>query len=288
MRVLIIGATGMLGQALMKEAFMRKIEAVGTARSGTDLSFNLTDDYELKQAVKKVRPDMIINTAAIVNLLECEKDPGLAYRVNARSVGLLAEMSRKLGIYFIQISTDHYFTGDGSSQHKETCPVRLVNEYARTKLAGEYFALTCPESLVIRTNIVGFRRKCGHLALVEWVLKTLESGVPITLFDDFFTSSIDVRQFSVNLFDLIEKKPRGIINLASREVVSKKTFIEALATQLGYSLAHAKIGSVFEIPEVERAESLGLDISMVEAILGYPLPTLDQVVRSLVAEYKES
>ncbi len=57
----------------------------------------------------------------------------------------------------MQISTDHYFCGQGDLKHDESAPVTLLNEYARTKYAGEAFALTNPEACVIRTNVVGFR-----------------------------------------------------------------------------------------------------------------------------------
>jgi dTDP-4-dehydrorhamnose reductase len=287
MRVLILGATGMLGQALMREASKRAFQAKGAARRGTDFSIDITDDQALIDVIKNIRPEIIINSAAIVNHANCEKDPGLAYSVNARPVSVLAESAIKTGAYLVQISTDHYYTGDSDFRHSESSPVRLINEYARTKFAGEIFALTCPGALVVRTNIVGFRYKKEQPSFAEWVIQTLKEGSPMKMFDDFFTSSIHVAQLSIALFDALKKRPCGILNLASRDVSSKKTFIEAVASRMGWSLANASVGSVKELPGAPRAESLGLDVAKAEKLLGYQLPTLNEVIESLMNEYEE-
>ncbi len=287
MKILIFGATGMLGQALTYEAFIRNIDTVGIARSGTDICLDILNERALKDIVESIKPQIIINAAAITNLTECEDNPGLAYLINSRAVRILAEMSRKIGAYLIQISTDHYFVGDRDIKHNETSPIRLVNEYARSKYAGEKFALAYPNSLVIRTNIVGFRHNKGQLTFAEWVFSAIENRESIVLFDDFFTSSIDVAQFSVALFNLLDKGLTGVINIASREVFSKKDFIEAIATQLEYKLSNTTTGSVFKMKNIPRAESLGLEVRKAEAYLGYKLPTMNEVVTKLILAYKE-
>lgn len=286
MKFLIIGSTGMLGQALIREIRGRGFEAIGIARSGADFLCDIIDDKAIRSIILSVQPQIIINTAAIVDLAKCEERPDYAYLVNARPASILADISLKTRIFFVQISTDHYFTGDRDIKHTEEYQIRLINEYGRTKYAAERFALTCPDALVVRTNIVGFRNKQGTPTFLEWVIQSLENNSPITLFDDYFTSSIHVTQFSSALLDIIEKRSNGIINLSSREVFSKKTFIYALAGKLGYSLSNAKIGSVFKSGDIPRAESLGLEVELAEKILGYKLPDLEEVIISIVNEYK--
>ncbi|MBW7474980.1 SDR family oxidoreductase [Paenibacillus oenotherae] len=288
MRMLLIGATGMLGQALRQEAASRGYQVIGAARHGADLSLDIRNDGELREIVIANRPDIIINTAALINLLECSTNHDLAYRVNARSVGLLAHLAREMEAYFVQISTDHYYTGGGSNQHAELSEVNLVNDYARTKYAGEAFALTNPDALVVRTNIVGFRGRAEAPTFVEWVIHTLKKQAPITLFDDFYTSSIDVRQFSKILMDVMLLKQKGIVNIASSEVCSKKEFIEKLAKKFEMNISHADVDSVRTIKDgIIRAESLGLDVSLVESLLGYRMPDSDSVIESLYAEYQK-
>ncbi len=288
MRLLLFGASGMLGQALTNEAKLRDYEVITVSRRHGERRADITDDHSIRQIINDTRPDLIINAAASVNLKECSDNPGYAYAVNARSVGIMANMSRLVDSYFVHISTDHYFTGHGAEKHNETRQVDLVNEYARTKYAGEAFALTNPTSLVVRTNIVGFRGYEDSMTFVEWVIDSLQKQRKITMFDDYFTSSIDVRNFSAILFDMIITKASGVWNIASSEVSSKKTFIEALAKSLEYRLDEAEDGSVDHIKDgIDRAESLGLDVARAESRVGYAFPDLQGVISSLKNDFIE-
>lgn len=275
----------MLGQALCREASRHGYEAVGIAHSGCDCTIDITNDIQLVECIANIRPEIIVNAAAMTSLAECESDPGRAYRVNARAGGVLAEICRSQGAYLVQVSTDHYFTGDGAAQHAETAPVRLVNEYARTKFAGEAFARTCPGALVVRTNIVGFRGR-GTPTFAEWAIGALQSGAPVRVFDDFFTSSIDVGSFAKAIFHILPARVSGILNLASREVASKKTFISLLAAELGLGHVPLLVGSVAGLADAQRAESLGLAVAKAEGLLGYELPTTREVIQAVVREYQ--
>ena len=120
------------------------------------------------------------------------------------------------------------------------------------------------------------------------MIATLQNRAPITLFADYFTSSIDVRAFSRELVDLIDCKVTGLLNLASREVSSKRNFVEALAGHLALPVEKVKIGSVADAAAFPRNESCGLDVARAETLLGHHLPNLEQVVHNLVEEYLES
>jgi dTDP-4-dehydrorhamnose reductase len=285
MKIMIFGSTGMLGQALLKELRNRKHNVIGIARKNADICFNILNDAELKETLLKIKPDVVINTVAIVNLDECEKNPAHAYLVNARPASILSDMCNKIDAYYIYISTDHYFTGDNNKKHDETYPIIILNEYAKTKYVGEVFTLLNAQSLVIRTNIVGFRNQQNQPTFLEWVINSIKHDHPMMLFKDYFTSSINVTQFSTYLFDLIDKRPTGIINLASKDVRSKKDFIEAIAHGLNLRLSQVTTGSVFNLQGALRAESLGLDVTKAETILQNHLPTFEQVISSIIEDY---
>jgi len=277
----------MFGQALLREAARRGYDAIGAARSGGDMICDISDRDRIQKVIASVRPDIIINSAALIVHNLCDEQPHLAYRINGQAVGFMAEAAAAFGARLIQISTDHYYTGDGAAPHAEDHPVTIVNDYAASKFAGEILALTSPHALVVRTNIVGYRHIEGRPAFVEWVIGALEKQESMKLFDDFYTSSIHVKQAAPALFDLVEKDTEGTINLAAREVSNKERFIRAFAARLGREPRDAKAGSCKDMPGAPRAESLGLDVSRAEAILGYRLPALDEVIDSLITEYKE-
>ena len=119
MKVLLLGSNGMLGQAVRK--VYRHDEGVQlycAARTNADFNLDLTDDARLRDCFVGVKPDVVINAAAIVNLQRCEQCVEDAYRTNARLCSVLSELSREHGSYFVHVSTDHYYcaeTGGPSS-----------------------------------------------------------------------------------------------------------------------------------------------------------------------------
>ncbi|OHC73470.1 MAG: hypothetical protein A3G18_08630 [Rhodospirillales bacterium RIFCSPLOWO2_12_FULL_58_28] len=281
--ILVLGATGMLGQALMREASGRGIKAVGAARHDSEIILDAGNEAALGDAVIRLKPELVINAAALTDMDACEADPGAAYLTNARPAAILAEACRRLEIGFVYVSTDHYYSGDGDNKHDEEMPVHPVNEYARSKYAGEAFALTYRRSLVVRTNIVGRRGWVGRPTFLEWAMDSLERRKPLRLFDDFFTSPIDVASCAKAIFDLVAKDARGVINVAGREVSSKRRFVRALADQMDIILDWAETASVRELT-THRAESLGLDVTRAEKLLGYAMPDTAQVVRSALKD----
>lgn len=286
MKVLLLGSNGMLGQAISKELTANGFICISADRVNGDYCFDFTQDDELIKCVYGVKPDIIINTAAIVDLGFCETNNGDAYKVNSRLPGILANICKELHIYLIQISTDHYYTSGGKSKHDENERVSLVNEYARTKYLGEQLALTHDDSLVLRTNIVGFRGT-GKATFVEWAIQELEKDSALVLFNDFFTSSIHTVDFARILIDIINKHPVGVLNLASSEVSSKKEFIIALSMALRNNEPNYGESSVQSIIGPRRAASLGLDTSRIESLVGYRMPGLNDTINSIVHEYYE-
>jgi dTDP-4-dehydrorhamnose reductase len=282
--VLVLGSTGLLGQAVVAEVQSRGWPHRGAARSGTDYSVDITDWVALQALIEEVSPSVIVNCAAITSAAACEEKPGVAYAVNARAPALLAELSAELDSVLVHVSSDHFFTGDGSALHDENASVRLLNEYARAKYAGEMFALTNPRSLVARTNIVGLRDWPGRPTFAEWALNALEDVRPIPLYEDFFTSSMHSRACAKALLDLLQAGVKGLVNVASSQVASKRTFVEALGHAVGVT-PRTTSGSVHELVP-RRAESLGLDVSRAERLLGRRLPDLQNTVDAIVDEYR--
>lgn len=282
---LVVGASGTLGQTLMAELQRRGHEPLAASRNSPDCPMDLRECHQTGALLDRMRPTVIWNAAAIVGLTACEDDPGLAYQVNARGVAVLAEAAARTGARLVQVSTDHFFVGDGDASHAEDAPVRLLNEYARTKFAGERFALNLPGALVLRTNITGFRQLPAEPTFVEWVLRAIEEDAPVRLFTDFYTSTLDAASFARAACDLVDTGTAGLFNLASSEVCNKKRFVQNMAARLGKTLSRASDGSVSEL-QPTRANSLGLDVSKAEAKLGYGLPDLNTVVDNLVSEYR--
>jgi dTDP-4-dehydrorhamnose reductase len=254
------------------------------ARHNAPVCLDVTVDAQLLESLETIAPDVIINCSALVDVDACEADPGLAWRCNARPLGLLGAWAQKHNAALLHISTDQYYVDGNDQAHDEAAPVSLVNEYARTKYAGEALALTAPQALVLRTAIVGIRG-WDRPTFAEWAIDIVEGDKPVVLFADAYTSSINVPAFADAALDLLEGGARGLYNLAASEVYSKEAFVRELATQFGKPLTRATVGSVKSLP-TRRANCLGLDVRRAQAQLGRSLPSLSQVVASVLAQHR--
>lgn len=278
MPVLVLGATGLLGQEVMKSLRQKGFRAIGAARSGTDLDIDISNQMALFRLLTRVETDIVINCAACVDLAACEADQEMAYRINGQPAAVLAAWSLQTGGRYIQISTDHYFDGDLPTRQDEQSLVSLVNAYAASKFAAESMAREAENALIIRTNICGAKKGFG-----KWVLDSLIDDNPMSLFSDYFTSTMHVRDCADAITDLIRTKATGLLNIASRDVASKAEFVRAVAKAMNIEPAHLTETSVKDIFP-RRARSCGLDVRKAENLLGRKLPNLTETAQRLVEE----
>lgn len=284
-RVIIVGSSGMLGQSYKKFLNSLSIETIGISRRGPDIFLDLENNLEkIANIIKPFRPDLVINCAAIVSLDLCEKNPLKATIVNSLVVKELTDVCCELNCKFIQVSTDHFYSDDGFKLHKETDNVKILNNYAKTKYEGEIFAKKYENSLILRTNISGFREDSKSKTYIEWLVDSIIAKKHMILFSDFITSTIDVDTFAkISIF--LSKNHKGLFNIGSRNPVSKKDFALNLAKKLNVKITSYEEKSVkFLFPK--RAESLGLDCSKVEKLLNIQMPTNKDVINKFVREIK--
>ena len=284
--VVVLGASGLLGQALMRQAALRGRRAVGLSRrTGVDLTA-LGSPQALATLLKPYAPALVVNAAAITSLEQCEQNASVACTLHARLPGLLAAWSRDSGVPWVQVSTDHYFSGPENRLHDEHAPVLLLNQYARSKHAGETLALQSPLAMVARTNIVGRRGWQGQPSFAEWAVAALRSGQPFAGYTDAWASSLEAGQCATALLDLADRRVRGLLNVACRESTCKADFISALAQALGLQAA-ALQRQPRPTGGLPRANALGLDVQRAEHLLGRALPTAADVSQALAQAFKE-
>jgi dTDP-4-dehydrorhamnose reductase len=285
--LLIVGATGTLGQVVYAQARRRGLSVVAAARNGAEIAIDLEDPPSVERVFTEAAPTVAINCAALTDLEACEDDPSRAMRVNSEGVAHLARASRSRGSRLVHVSTDHFFSGDGRALHGEDAGVRLVNEYARSKYSGEAMAREIPGALVIRTNFTGWRGWRDRPTFIEWATDAIGSDAEVTGFDDYITSTIDARSLADALLDLVALGSEGLLNVGSRNAVSKFEFLKRLARRLGRSEDRIVAGSVNTL-RPPRAESAGLDVECAEALLKRRLPDVDEVIANLLASRDDS
>lgn len=146
--LLITGAAGQLGQALVQEAGRQGWEAAATDAHNLDI----TDPQAVWDGLSRGRPEVVINAAAATRVDDLESDPDGALRVNAMGPRNLAVACRRLGIKLIHLSTDYVFDGAKAGPYVEWDATGPLSVYGRSKLLGEeWVRQQCPDHFIVRT-----------------------------------------------------------------------------------------------------------------------------------------
>jgi len=150
MKLVIVGAGGRLGAALMR-AYGGKFDAVGFNHAQLDLG----DEKRIMDVISPLQVDILINAAAFTNVDLCEKERDQAFRVNADAPRVLAEICRRKKAKLIHFSTDYVFDGEKREPYHEEDEARPISVYGESKREGEKLVLqTDDRHLVVRVSWV--------------------------------------------------------------------------------------------------------------------------------------
>lgn len=285
-RVLIFGDSGLLGQQLVVVGRKIGFEVRGASRNSSDIKIDIEQLNTIDEIINKIKPTIVINAAGLISIEGCEENPQKAWLRNTRFPCYISRLCNELDIKFVQISTDHYFSGAGYAKNSEDAHIRLSNEYALSKYSAEILVKQNPQSLIVRTNIIGFRSKPGEPTFIEWLIQQLESKNKVTLYNDYVTSSLTAKQCAYFVYRSIQKEISGLINIASRDAVSKYEFGIRFAQRFKFESELIAFGSVFDKSKVVRCESLGLAVENAECLLNEKMPDLCEVIDDLFLDYK--
>jgi dTDP-4-dehydrorhamnose reductase len=147
MNIAIIGADGQLGTDISLALERENPAAL------TEKEIDVTDTHRVETVLSRLRPDVVINTAAFTDVDRCEKEEERAFRVNALGAKHVAERCAVLGSILIHISTDYVFDGTKAKPYRESDVPSPINVYGRTKRAGEiYIQSSCTNHYIVRTS----------------------------------------------------------------------------------------------------------------------------------------
>lgn len=176
-KVAVIGGNGQLGSDVV-EAFSPRAE-VGSL---THEDLELVSLDSVAATLCRLRPELVVNTAAMHHVENCERDPERAFAVNALGARNLAQVTQDLGALLVHVSTDYVFDGRrpvGQQNVPYTeCDLPLpLNVYGNSKLAGEHFVRTInARHIVLRTSALYGRRPCRAKGGRNFVERMLERG----------------------------------------------------------------------------------------------------------------
>ena len=237
MRILITGATGMIGCRLSSLAVTLGHDVYSAQHQivpefGTPVELNMRDTNSIETCFERVKPDVIIHLAALTTVDLCESERDLALQLNAKAVEKIAKEASKHSSYLVYVSTEQVFDGS-KGRYSETDKTNPLNWYAKTKLLGEETVQSNASSwCIVRTCAVfGFhhRKKTFPMMLVE----KLMAGQEMQVWKDQYVSPTYVSNLSGMLVEISERKLQGIFHLSGSSRVSRSEQAKLLADKLG-------------------------------------------------------
>jgi len=291
MRILLTGASGLFGANFAQRfsgehTLIGAVNEQGLARQHFELvCCDLSQKSAATRLVEHARPDVIIHAAALANLEACEKNPGLALRLNTDLPGELAGVSRRKGIRLVHISTDAVFDGE-RGQYEEGEDAHPLNVYARTKLDGETVVHEeNPAAIIARVNFFGFSPS-GQRSLAEHFVFTLAARKPVLGFTDVYFCPLYVHHLAETLMEMVERDLHGLYHVVGGDPLSKYEFGMRIARQFGLDEGLIQPVSWREGGLVAaRSPNLTLVTRKLTTALGHALPAIEEGIRHFKSDY---
>ena len=277
-KYLIIGSNGLLGSSLQK--YLPKTQTFSVARDNSNYNLDLLNFKKLQNLFNIYKFEFVINCAAITNLNYCEKNKKIAWKTNTLLPKKLSDLSKKFRFKYIHISTDHFFSSKKIKYFNENSTLRSFNYYSKTKLSAEKKIINNKDNLIIRTNFTGFKKNNTQATFIGWVLYNIQHKKKIQLFNDMFTSTIDVFFLSKTIFKLVKLNAKGVFNIGAKNCISKKDFAIYFSKLIGKKIRYEEI-SVKKLKPL-RGKCMCLNINKVEKKLRIKMISSKQVIRNLV------
>ena len=285
MKILVLGASGMLGNAMIRVMSERADwQVYGTVRSESSKRFFSgsiaerllsgvdVEQYDsLIQAFNRVRPDVVINCIGLIKQLADAEDPLHAIPINSLLPHRLSRLCELSGARLVHMSTDCVFSGDkGGYRESDTSDAKDL--YGRSKFLGE---VAYPHTITLRTSIIGHELQSAH-GLVEWFLlqqgqckgytRTIFSGLPTVVLAQV------VRDVLIPRADL-----HGVYHVAAQPI-SKYDLLKLIADIYGKSIEIA--------PDDRLVNDRSLNAERFRLATGYVASGWPDLVRSMQSYYR--
>lgn len=286
-KILILGATGMLGHTLFTRLSGRanyQVHATARSLTGLDAWFSPqllakmhsgvdADNFDsILRVLAAIRPDVVINCIGIIKQLPVAQDPLIAININALFPHRLALACKASSARLLHISTDCVFKGDRGN-YTEDDPADADDLYGRSKFLGEVLE---PHCLTLRTSIIGHELRGTH-GLVDWFLA--QQGTVRGFTRAIYTGFPTVELERIIAEHVIPHPELSGLHQVSSAPISKHDLLQLVAHQYGQQIT------------IERHEDFvcdrSLNSSRFRALTGYTPPSWPELVAAMWQDYQE-
>lgn len=249
MKILVIGGGGQLGGKLISLCRGKNYETYSTyltrrppLEESRAFPLDKRQTAAIGTLIEQIRPDVVIDTAALTNVDYCESHRDEAWQVNAEGTRKLALACKQVKAKIVFISTDFVFDGRKGNYNEEDLPNPL-NYYGVTKLEGERSVAANEDYLVARSSVIyswkGQREKATSTGVkpenfAMWVVQKLSNGEPVRIVDDQYASPTLADSLAGGLLEALEGDSKGLFHISGKTRLSRFEFALRLADHMAY------------------------------------------------------
>lgn len=273
-KIWIAGAEGTIGRVLADKLKDKEIYT-------TDKELPVQVQDKVLEYADKVRPDVIINCAAITDVRHCEESPDDAYGVNSIGARNLARAAEDHKARMIYISSDDIFTGKNKTPLNEFSDPRPLSVYGRSKLAGERFVETINSNYVIVRSswVYGHGNGYGNRSFVDKVIKKASAGDRIVLPDNGYSTPTSCDALTDFLIHMISSKETGIYHASCEGFCTREEYVQAIL-----EFAGIRTDDITVEDEYMRPVFSPLDNMMLRITGEYKMPEWREALRKYICD----
>ncbi len=234
MKLLITGASGLLGAKLCQLAVERRHETYASYGQhkplyGIPLELNILDSKAQQQAFDKIEPDAVVHAAALTDVDKCEMGKKLAWKTNVEATENLAQLCKERDVFLVYVSTDYVFDGQ-KGMYKETDSPAPINYYGLTKLKGEEAVQNLDNHCITRGSVIyGSTPAIGKTNFALWLLDKLGKKENVNIVTDQWNSPTLNLSMAEMILETVEKRIVGTFHLAGATRLSRYEFAKQIA-----------------------------------------------------------
>lgn len=300
MKILVTGANGLLGQKLVRLLLEQENVAVIATSRGNNanhidssslqfLAMDIADAEAVQEVIGNEKPDVIINTAAMTHVDQCEQEKEKCHKINVKAVKHLLEAAKKANAFFVHLSTDFIFSGEYGPLAEDADP-DPVNYYGECKAEAERLVKQSGlDHAIVRTALVyGITPEMSRSNIVLWVKKSLEEGKAISVVDDQYRTPTLAEDLAQGCWLVAQKRATGDFHISDEKVYTpyEMALLVAEHFQLDKSLISKTDSTQFTQP-ARRPPRTGFIIEKAKKQLGYQPHTFLEGLAIMEAQIKE-
>lgn len=289
-KILVTGANGMVGQALVRLLSAKGYEVIATGKGpwrsplrGDQVRYfeaDITHPFQMQEIMAREKPAIVVHGAAMTQVDDCELKQNEAHSVNVEATARLLLDAEEYSRFFIFLSTDFVFDGT-RGMYQENDAVNPVCWYGQTKVEAEAIVHTAeiPWAIVRTCLVYGPKETGGRHNLYSWVRESLENGKPIKVVDDQWRTPTYVEDLAAGIELVIRKKSTGIWHISGKDQVTPYGMAMKIAGTSGLDSALiTRVNADTFIQPGKRPAKTGFDISKSSGELGFEPHSLDDII----------